>query len=64
MTQYERMCAIEKFKCGNKSILIATDVAVHGLDIPIVSAIINYDIPIHSKDYIHGVGKYGKDFKE
>ncbi|ETO11062.1 ATP-dependent RNA helicase Rrp3 (predicted), partial [Reticulomyxa filosa] len=49
MTQYERMGAVEKFKEGTKSILVATDVAARGLDIPLVSCVINYDLPIHSK---------------
>eukprot|EP00484_Ammonia_sp_Unknown_P008570 CAMPEP_0197075740 /NCGR_PEP_ID=MMETSP1384-20130603/211763_1 /TAXON_ID=29189 /ORGANISM="Ammonia sp." /LENGTH=633 /DNA_ID=CAMNT_0042514589 /DNA_START=27 /DNA_END=1930 /DNA_ORIENTATION=+ len=64
MTQYERMGAIEKFKEGAKSILVATDVAARGLDIPIVSIIINYDIPIHSKDYIHRVGRTARAGKK
>ena len=57
MTQYERMGAIEKFKEGIKSILVATDVAARGLDIPAVTVVVNYDIPIHSKDYVHRVGR-------
>jgi len=64
MTQYERMGAIEKFREGSKSILIATDVAARGLDIPIVTVIVNYDIPIHSKDYIHRVGRTARAGKK
>eukprot|EP00485_Elphidium_margaritaceum_P012668 CAMPEP_0202706034 /NCGR_PEP_ID=MMETSP1385-20130828/18513_1 /ASSEMBLY_ACC=CAM_ASM_000861 /TAXON_ID=933848 /ORGANISM="Elphidium margaritaceum" /LENGTH=620 /DNA_ID=CAMNT_0049364407 /DNA_START=21 /DNA_END=1884 /DNA_ORIENTATION=- len=64
MTQYERMGAVEKFKEGTKSILVATDVAARGLDIPSVTVIVNYDIPIHSKDYIHRVGRTARAGKK
>merc|ERR1719474_1895001 len=64
MTQYERMGAIEKFKEGAKSILVATDVAARGLDIPAVTVIVNYDIPIHSKDYVHRVGRTARAGKK
>jgi len=64
MNQYERMGAIEKFKEGDKSILVATDVAARGLDIPFVTVIVNYDIPIHSKDYVHRVGRTARAGKK
>ncbi len=54
---YIRLGALNKFKAGDKKILIATDVASRGLDIPSVDAVINYDIPLNTKDYIHRVGR-------
>ena len=47
--QPKRLGALAKFKAGERSILICTDVASRGLDIPSVDFVINYDIPAHSK---------------
>lgn len=57
MSQPQRFASLSKFKTGNRNILIATDVASRGLDIPAVDCVVNYDIPTHSKDYIHRVGR-------
>merc|ERR1739846_251042 len=57
MSQNKRSGMLKKFKQRNRNILIATDVASRGLDIPHVDVVINYDIPTHSKDYIHRVGR-------
>lgn len=57
MSQNKRLAALNKFKAKNRSILISTDVASRGLDIPHVDIVINFDIPTHSKDYIHRVGR-------
>merc|ERR1719438_682226 len=48
---------LKKFKSKSRSILLATDVASRGLDIPHIDIVVNYDIPTHSKDYIHRVGR-------
>ncbi|KAL5989609.1 DEAD-box ATP-dependent RNA helicase 10 [Asimina triloba] len=59
----KRLGALNKFKAGECNILICTDVASRGLDIPSVDMVINYDIPSNSKassateDYIHRVGR-------
>ncbi|XP_067120914.1 probable ATP-dependent RNA helicase DDX47 [Centruroides vittatus] len=57
MSQAKRLGSLNKFKGKSRSILIATDVASRGLDIPHVDVVINFDIPTHSKDYIHRVGR-------
>ncbi|KAL2336707.1 hypothetical protein Fmac_011153 [Flemingia macrophylla] len=57
MSQSKRLGALNKFKSGECNILLCTDVAGRGLDIPAVDMVINYDIPTNSKDYIHRVGR-------
>lgn len=57
MSQPKRLGALNKFKSGERSILVATDVASRGLDIPSVDVVINYDVPGNSKDYVHRVGR-------
>ncbi|XP_038063851.1 probable ATP-dependent RNA helicase DDX47 [Patiria miniata] len=57
MSQSKRLGTLNKFKGKSRSILIATDVASRGLDIPHVDVVVNFDIPTHSKDYIHRVGR-------
>uniref|UniRef100_A0A673TVC8 RNA helicase n=1 Tax=Suricata suricatta TaxID=37032 RepID=A0A673TVC8_SURSU len=53
----KRLGSLNKFKAKTRSILLATDVASRGLDIPHVDVVVNFDIPTHSKDYIHRVGR-------
>lgn len=57
MPQVKRLGALQRFKAGDRSILVATDVAARGLDIPSVDLVINYDLPAGSKDYVHRVGR-------
>ncbi|DBA04764.1 TPA: hypothetical protein N0F65_004401 [Lagenidium giganteum] len=57
MSQPNRLGALNKFKARGRNILVCTDVASRGLDIPSVDVVINYDIPTHGKDYIHRVGR-------
>lgn len=57
LNQNQRTGALDLFKAGKRAILVATDVAARGLDIPSVDIVINYDIPVDSKSYIHRVGR-------
>ncbi|KAI8343055.1 P-loop containing nucleoside triphosphate hydrolase protein [Chlamydoabsidia padenii] len=57
LAQSKRLGALNKFKSGSRTILVATDVASRGIDIPSVDVVINYDVPQSSKDYIHRVGR-------
>jgi ATP-dependent RNA helicase DDX47/RRP3 len=57
MSQAKRLGSLNKFKAKETKILVATDVASRGLDIPNVDVVINYDIPQSHKEYIHRVGR-------
>lgn len=57
MPQTERTNSLHRFKAGAAKILIATDVASRGLDIPTVELVVNYDIPADADDFIHRVGR-------
>lgn len=56
-SQPQRLASLNRFKSGHVPILIATDVASRGLDIPTVDLVINYDIPRFTRDYVHRVGR-------
>jgi ATP-dependent RNA helicase DDX47/RRP3 len=57
LSQNARLGALNKFRAGSRSILVATDVAARGLDIPSVDVVLNFDLPPDSKTYIHRVGR-------
>jgi ATP-dependent RNA helicase DDX47/RRP3 len=57
LSQSARLGALNKFRAGSRNILIATDVASRGLDIPNVDVVFNYDLPGDDKTYIHRVGR-------
>ncbi|KAM3337202.1 DEAD-box ATP-dependent RNA helicase 37 [Capsicum galapagoense] len=59
-TQQEREYALRSFKSGNTPILVATDVAARGLDIPHVAHVVNFDIPNDIDDYVHRIGRTGR----
>ena len=64
LRQSKRERVIKGFKNGNSRILIATDVAARGLDIPVIKHVINYDLPQVPEDYIHRIGRTGRAGKE
>jgi len=56
----ERSRALEGFKAGKIRVLVATDIAARGLDIPALKVVMNYDIPHVTGDYIHRIGRTGR----
>ncbi|KAK8968145.1 DEAD-box ATP-dependent RNA helicase 37 [Platanthera guangdongensis] len=59
-TQQEREYALRAFKNGQAPILVATDVAARGLDIPHVAHVVNFDLPNDIDDYVHRIGRTGR----
>ena len=60
MDQGERIRELDRFKAGEVTVLVASDVAARGLDIKGVSHVINYDVPWHPDDYVHRIGRTGR----
>ncbi|OSZ64501.1 DEAD/DEAH box helicase [Sphingomonas sp. IBVSS1] len=60
MEQADRIRELDRFKSGAITILVASDVAARGLDIPGVSHVVNYDMPWHPDDYVHRIGRTGR----
>ena len=60
LDQRMRMAALDAFRAGEVQLLVCSDVAARGLDIPDVSHVINYDAPHHSEDYVHRIGRTGR----
>jgi superfamily II DNA/RNA helicase len=63
-SQGQRQKALEQFKTNQVSVLLATDVASRGLDIPDVTHVINYDMPATYDDYVHRIGRTGRAGKK
>lgn len=59
-SQREREDALRSFKSGHTPVMVATDVASRGLDIPNVTQVINYDLPSNIDDYVHRIGRTGR----
>ncbi len=60
LDQSQRTRTLESFRDGKLRLLIASDVAARGLDIPAVSHVFNYDLPSHAEDYVHRIGRTGR----
>jgi superfamily II DNA/RNA helicase len=60
LDQTSRTAALEAFRSGTAKLLIASDVAARGLDIPAVSHVFNFDVPHHADDYVHRIGRTGR----
>ena len=60
LDQSTRTAALDSFRKGEVALLIASDVAARGLDIPAVSHVFNFDVPHHADDYVHRIGRTGR----
>jgi superfamily II DNA/RNA helicase len=60
MDQRSRMQTLDDFRKGKLTLLVASDVAARGLDIPAVSHVFNFDVPTHAEDYVHRIGRTGR----
>ncbi|WP_428641418.1 DEAD/DEAH box helicase [Roseibium sp.] len=60
MDQRTRMMMLDNFRKGTIKLLVASDVAARGLDIPEVSHVFNYDVPSNAEDYVHRIGRTGR----
>lgn len=60
LSQKERLEILDRFRTGENKVLITTDVAARGIDIPNVEYVINYDIPENPENYVHRVGRTGR----
>jgi superfamily II DNA/RNA helicase len=60
LDQSQRTRTLDAFRDGSLHILVASDVAARGLDIPAVSHVFNFDVPSHAEDYVHRIGRTGR----
>lgn len=64
LDQSQRTKTLDAFRDGELKFLVASDVAARGLDIPAVSHVFNFDVPIHAEDYVHRIGRTGRAGRE
>lgn len=60
ISQNKRESTLKQFRDGRISVLVATDIAARGLDIPTISHVVNYDLPLSAADYVHRIGRTGR----
>jgi ATP-dependent RNA helicase RhlE len=60
-TQGQRLAALKRFKSGDVRVLIATDIAARGIDVDGISHVINFDFPPQPEDYVHRIGRTGRN---
>ena len=60
LDQSQRTRTLDSFRAGTLKILVASDVAARGLDVPSVSHVFNFDVPSHAEDYVHRIGRTGR----
>jgi len=64
MDQHSRTAMLQGFRDNKIQLLVASDVAARGLDLPDVSHVFNFDVPIHAEDYVHRIGRTGRAGRE
>ena len=64
LDQSQRTRTLDGFRSGDIRLLVASDVAARGLDIPAVSHVFNFDVPSHAEDYVHRIGRTGRAGRE
>ncbi|SEK98833.1 Superfamily II DNA and RNA helicase [Roseovarius nanhaiticus] len=60
LDQSQRTRTLDGFRAGDLRLLVASDVAARGLDVPAVSHVFNFDVPSHPEDYVHRIGRTGR----
>jgi len=60
ISQHKREKTIARYRAGNFNVLVATDIAARGLDVPAITHVVNYDLPSCASDYIHRIGRTGR----
>lgn len=60
LSQAQRIASLDAFKAGESPLLVATDVAARGIDVPLVEYVVNYTFPLTIEDYVHRIGRTGR----
>ncbi|PWN35454.1 P-loop containing nucleoside triphosphate hydrolase protein [Meira miltonrushii] len=60
LSQQQRIASLDAFKSGEAPLLVATDVAARGIDVPLVEYVVNYTFPLTIEDYVHRIGRTGR----